>query len=155
MARFNSAPQHHVDSHSEQLSKAPRQNWPSLDPLILLIDDDASVRESICRVLVGQKISVIAAASGEEASRLIAQHEPDLIITDLLMAAVDGWDLLVRENRLRPHLPIFVITALPAKETCGADQFATEFFQKPLELESLLAAIRRHLGRPDPAQLQS
>jgi DNA-binding NtrC family response regulator len=118
---------------------------------ILLVDDDRAVRESLSRVFVDQQLHVIAASGGEEALRLIAQNEPDLMITDLCMTGVDGWDLLVRENRLRPDLPIFVITALPAKETCGADQFATEFFQKPLDLDALLAAVRHHLGAAQAA----
>ncbi len=93
---------------------------------------------------------MIAAVSGEEALRLIEQHEPDLMITDLCMASVDGWDLLERENQLRPHLPIFIVTALPARETCGADHIADEFFQKPVDLDALLAAIERHLTPFDP-----
>lgn len=134
---------------------APAPVWHNPCPTILLIDDDASVRESLRRVLAGHELNVMVAAGGDEALRLIEQHEPDLVITDLCMVPVDGWELLIRENRLRPGLPIFVITALPARETGGADQSATEFFQKPLDLDALLAAIRRHLGPPDSAQLQS
>jgi len=114
-------------------------------PSILLVDDDSSVRESVCRVLSGQQLNVIAAADGAEAIRLAEQRKPDLIITDLCMAGVDGWELLFHQNRIRPDLPIFVTTALPAEETCGADQFASAFFQKPLDFDALLIAIRRHL----------
>jgi DNA-binding NtrC family response regulator len=121
-------------------------------PTILLVDDDTPVRESLRRVLTGAQFNVIAAAGGDEALRLIEQHEPDLMITDLCMASVDGWDLLVRENGIRPTLPIFVITALPASETCGADKIATEFFQKPVDLDALLGAIRHHLDALGVAQ---
>jgi DNA-binding NtrC family response regulator len=118
-------------------------------PTVLLVDDDNAVRESLGRVLAGEPLHVIAAASGEEALRLIEQHEPDLIITDLCMAPFDGWDLLEREHKRLPHRPVFVITALPARETRGADHFAHEFFQKPLDLDALLAAIHRHLDISD------
>jgi DNA-binding NtrC family response regulator len=118
---------------------------------VLLVDDDSAVRESLRRVLSTEGLAVTTASGGEEAMRSIELHEPDLLITDLCMASTDGWDLLARENRLRPSLPIFVITALPARETCGADQVATKFFQKPLNLDALLSAVRRQLHGSDPA----
>jgi DNA-binding NtrC family response regulator len=145
MALLTSTPPRHATTRQEQPTTKPAAIWHNPYPTILLVDDDAAVRESLCRVLAGQQFHVICAGNGTDALRLIEQHEPDLMITDLCMASVDGWDLLVRENRLRPALPVFVITALPARETCGADQFATEFFQKPLDLDALIAAIRRHL----------
>ena len=136
----------HATTRQERSTTTSSTLWRNPYPTILLVDDDPSVRESLRRVLAGQQLHVVAAAGGDEALRLIEQHEPDLMITDLCMASVDGWDLLVRENRLRPALPIFIITALPARETSGADRFAAEFFQKPIDLDALLAAIRRHLN---------
>ncbi len=96
-------------------------------PSVLLVDDDSAVRESLRRMLSTEDLMVTTAAGGAEAMRAIELHEPDLLITDLCMASTDGWDLIVRENRLRPAIPIFVITALPARETGGADQLAKQF----------------------------
>jgi DNA-binding NtrC family response regulator len=89
---------------------------------------------------------VVTAANGEEALARLAEREPDLMITDLRMGDVSGWDLLFHENMQRPNLPIFVITALPSPAVGGADHFAAEFFQKPLDLDTLVTAIRRRLG---------
>jgi CheY-like chemotaxis protein len=91
---------------------------------------------------------IISAAGGEEALEYLQAHQPDLMITDLSMAAVSGWDLLFHENLQRPDLPIFVITALPLTSTGGADRFAHEFFQKPIDLDALLAAVRHYIGAP-------
>lgn len=113
---------------------------------ILLVDDDAAVLESLRRVLMTEGLNVITARSGEEALAYIGQHSPSLVITDLCMATVTGWDLLYHEHFERPAVPFFVITALPPKATGGADTFATEFFQKPLDLDALIAAVHRHLG---------
>lgn len=113
---------------------------------ILLIDDDAAVREGLRRVLQTEGWEVMAAASGEEALEYLQAHQPDLMITDLSMAAVSGWDLLFHELLERPALPIFVITALPLPLAGDAAAFAHEFFQKPLEFDALLAATRRHLA---------
>jgi len=113
---------------------------------ILLIDDDPGVRESLRRVLASEGWRVIAAETGEDALECLRENEPDLMITDLCMAPVSGWDLLFHESLQRPRLPIFVITALPPRAANGAAKFATEFFQKPVDLDLLLAAVRRHLA---------
>ena len=94
---------------------------------------------------------VFSAAGGEDALEYLQAHRPDLMITDLSMAAVSGWDLLFHENLQRPALPIFVITALPLTSIGGADRFAQEFFQKPIDLDALLSAVRRYLGAPRDA----
>ena len=85
---------------------------------------------------------VVSANGGEAALEHLAGMQPDLLITDLRMAEVSGWDLLFHETIQRPNLPIFVISALPAPDMRGADHFATEFFPKPLNLDALVAAIR-------------
>jgi DNA-binding response OmpR family regulator len=57
--------------------------------------------------------------------------------------------LLFHEKLQRPGLPIFVITALPVQATGGADKIATELFIKPLDLDALIAAVRRSLRGTD------
>ena len=76
---------------------------------------------------------------------MLHYHVPHLVITDLCLSAVSGWDLLFHESLQRPGLPIFVITGLPLHAMKGAAKFATECFQKPLDLELLLAAVRSYL----------
>jgi two-component system response regulator GlrR len=110
-----------------------------------LVDDDPSVLKSIGRVLTTEGWEVVTAANGEKALESLAEHQPDLMITDLRMDDISGWDLLFHENMQRPNLPIFVISALPPTAVGGADNLATEFFQKPLDLDVLVTAIRRRL----------
>ena len=139
-----------ADPHPLKPGKAPRipetGAGPPTDPVILLVDDDPSVLKSLGRVLATEGWQVVTAANGEEALARLAEREPDLMITDLRMGDVSGWDLLFHENMQRPNLPIFVITALPPPAVGGADHFAAEFFQKPLDLDTLVTAIRRRLG---------
>ena len=127
---------------------------PSGNPTILLVDDDLGVLISLARVLLIESWQVITATNGEEALERLNERQPDLMITDLNMGEISGWDLLFHENMQRPTLPIFVITALPPSAIGGADYFATQFFQKPLNLEVLVTAIRRSLGIPQPTHLQ-
>jgi len=118
-------------------------------PPILLIDDDPAVRESLRRVLASEGWKVVTAKTGEEALERLEECEPGLMITDLCMAQVSGWDLLFHEHIQRPLLPIFVITALPPQSTNGAAKFATKFFQKPIDLDVLLAEVCFYLtGQP-------
>ena len=119
---------------------------PRTNSTILLVDDDHAVRESLCRVLAIEGWNIVTAGSGEEALERLREHEPDLMITDLCMMPVSGWDLLFHENIQRPRMPIFVITALSFRATNGAAKFATEFFQKPLDLDVLIAAVRCYLA---------
>lgn len=137
-----------------ELSKFKTEQDPSERPIILLVDDDPAVLVSLARVLMSEGWNVITATNGTEALERLKEHQPDLMITDLSMGAVSGWDLLFHENMQRPTLPIFVITAHPPAMVGGADRFASAFFQKPLDLDQLVAAIRRRLapGAPAPAR---
>ncbi len=115
-------------------------------PTILLVDDDPAVREGLRRVLAGEGWHVIATGSGVEALDRMREREPGLIITDACRVPLKGWITLIRDRVRRPDLPIFVITALSRQAISGAVPFAAEFFQKPLDLDALLAAVRSHLG---------
>ena len=124
--------------------------YSSTGPTILLVDDDHGVLVSLARVLASEGWRIVTATNGEEALERLNEQQPDLMITDLSMGDVSGWDLLFHENMQRPGLPIFVITALPPPEVGGADRFAAEFFQKPLDLDALVAAIHRCLEVSSP-----
>jgi DNA-binding NtrC family response regulator len=115
-------------------------------PTILLVDDDFSVRESLQRVLASEGLNVVTAASGEDALQQLATLHPALVITDLCMRAVSGWDLVFHYHLHEAGLPFFVITALPRREARGVDALAHRFFQKPLNLEALLTAVREQLA---------
>lgn len=129
---------------TNQLEKPQTTGGTPAGP-ILLVDDDLAVLEALRRVLHFDGWNVVTASSGEAALQYLQTHEVSLLITDLSMAAVSGWDLLFHENLQRPNLPIFVITALPPSSVGGADRFAHEFFPKPVDLDALLAAVRRYL----------
>lgn len=137
--------------------RPPRPRSPAVDrsaaspasvASILLVDDDPSVCDALCRVLILDGWHVVTAGSGERALEQLHLRRPSLLITDLSMAKINGWDLLFHERLERPSLPIFVITALPHHLTHDADRFATEFFSKPVDPDALLGAVRRHLGPP-------
>jgi CheY-like chemotaxis protein len=130
---------------SQALGSANRRPAQGGSAAILLVDDDPAVLESLRRVLATGEWNVVTARNGDEALDRLSEQRVDLIITDLRMAGITGWDILFHEGLQHPDLPIFVISALSINAVGGADKFATEFFQKPLDMETLLAAVRRHL----------
>ena len=129
-----------------------RKSGPKPGPTVLLVDDDSSVRNSVCRVLTAEGLQVVPARGVKDALDYLARNTPDLVITDLCMALLSGWDLIAHLSDHHPALPIVVISALPVQSAIGADQVATAFFQKPLDLDALLGAIHRELdwSRPSP-----
>ena len=124
-------------------------------PTILLVDDDFSVREGLQRVLASEGFDVVTAANGEDALQQLATLRPALVITDLCMRAVSGWDLVFHFHLHEAGLPFFVITALSRREAGGVDSIANRFFQKPLNLEALLTAVREQLAVSGSAPSQS
>ena len=124
-------------------------------PTVLLIDDDRAVRDSLCRALATERFDVVTAASGKDALERMQEHMPDLIITDLRMAPLTGWDLMLHLRERHPALPIFVVTAVPAKASGGADRMATRFFQKPVDIDALLMAIHGHLDASNTENMKA
>lgn len=124
-------------------------------PTVLLVDDDTSVRSSVSRVLLAEGLQVVPARGVKDALDYLALHTPDLVITDLCMVLLSGWDLLAHLGDHYPTLPIVVITALPAQSAAGADEVADAFFQKPLDLDALLGAIQRELNWSRPSRRAS
>ncbi|HEY8347617.1 MAG TPA: response regulator [Symbiobacteriaceae bacterium] len=93
---------------------------PSHDakPSILVVDDDADVRQIVRVILEREGYHVRLAADGSEAFRMIMEEKPDLLILDLLMPNLDGYGLvrLLQERRSTRHLPMLVLTALDLSE---------------------------------------
>lgn len=113
---------------------------------ILIVEDDADLRESVAQTLAGEGYDVATARNGREALELIARTRPDLILLDLMMPVMSGWEF--RERQLRhPELasiPVVVMTATPSLEAAAID--AVDLLLKPVRLNDLLATVVRQIG---------
>lgn len=118
-------------------------------PSILIIDDEAGIRDSLETLLTFEGFHVTTAPEGNTGLDLLARNEYDLLLLDLSLPGESGIDLLPRIKSLRPQMPIIMITAYGTVSNvvdalhAGADNFV----QKPWDNEKLLADIRSAIAR--------
>jgi DNA-binding response OmpR family regulator len=110
---------------------------------ILVVDDDPRCRSAVARLLAEEGYDAQVAADGEEASGLLCSWRPDLVVTDLEMPRLDGRGLVERVRRLRPGVPVLILSACRDADLAASTD---GFFPKPLQIESLLARIRDLVG---------
>jgi CheY-like chemotaxis protein len=123
---------------------------------ILVVDDDANLRHVLRHKLEQEGYSVILAANGFEALAQVQNHPPDLILLDLLMPAMDGYEVLMRlrGDLNMTDIPVIVISALergPAQKWSEA-WGAVDFISKPFSLRKMVARVNSLLGRADPEE---
>ena len=121
-------------------------------PLILLVDDDAAIRESLAAELRVAGHDVVTAANGREGDEIAALREPALIVTDLAMPIADGF-ALIGAIRARSSTPIVVISVRVRDDdkVRALDLGADDYVVKPFSVAELLARVRAQMRRTRPA----
>ncbi len=115
---------------------------------ILVVDDEETIREIICSHLSSAHFRTKQAASGVEAMALLESGEEfDLILSDLMMAEMDGIALLERAKEKYPDVPVVMVTAVHDIQVAlqAIRNGAYDYLLKPFEREQLLAPVRRAL----------
>ena len=112
---------------------------------LLLLEDEASVREAFALRLRDQGYVVQTAESGEEALGLLRSFEPDVLVADLVMPNLSGLEVLARVKQLSPALPVIVLTARgTVKDAVEAMRLgAFDFVAKSIDMDDLLHTLRR------------
>jgi two-component system sensor histidine kinase TorS len=120
---------------------------------ILIIDDDKDLLQALSVRLKSCGYTVQVAMDGISSIGFALKTKPDLIILDISLPGGDGYQTMARLRSLIPlaHVPIIVITAGNASihRERALKSGAEAFFQKPLDNERFLAAIRKATGEPD------
>ncbi len=119
------------------------------NPVILCIDDDSDLLDSMRLILEEKKYTVKTASSAEEGLRLYKQAKPDLVIVDLMMEEVDAGSAFVRDIRaLGPTPPVYMLSSVGDGLNLNVD-FAslglTGVLQKPIKPNVLIATIQASL----------
>ncbi len=129
-------------------------------PRILIIDDEAAIRESLETLLTLEGFTVSMAGDGTTGMELVSRNEYDLLLLDLALPGENGIDLLPRITETQPNLPVIMITAFgTVGNVVDAIRAGAEnFVQKPWDNEKLLADIRtaiaRHRAEEEVVQLK-
>jgi two-component system, NarL family, response regulator DesR len=123
-------------------------------PRRVVIVDDAPEFRALLRAVLAREadLTVVAvAADGEEGLTAVHGHAPDVVVTDLQMPGMDGLEFTRVLRRLRPDLPIVMVTGFPGPEAMDAafDAGVTAFLEKATGVERLAALVRDVLAGDD------
>ena len=116
---------------------------------ILLVDDDAAIRQILVRLLQEEGYFVLTGANGVEALALADATHFDLVMLDLNMPVKDGWQTFEELTRKNPMLPIIVITARPNQLFPALASGVGALLEKPLDFVKLFDTVRSLLEEPD------
>jgi two-component system chemotaxis response regulator CheY len=121
-----------------------------MDRTILVVDDSATVRKFVSVSLSMKGYRVVTASDGMDALEKLPQENVELVVTDLNMPTMDGFELIktLRENPQYENIPIVILTSLSdefSKET-GAKLKVQSFLQKPFSLEKIQYEVSKYLN---------
>jgi CheY-like chemotaxis protein/signal transduction histidine kinase len=143
-----------VVKECRQLVAARRVIEKASMPRILYVEDAAQNRDIVRRYLAGD-FEIIEAEDGEEGLDRASRELPDLILMDLSLPRMDGWET-TRRMKASPalrHIPVVAVTAHAGQEerTRAREVGCIEYLTKPLERDHLIATIRKHLSTVEKA----
>ena len=127
------------------------QRNPDQPMRILIVDDEEEVRASMREYLESNGYAIVEAADGEEALAKAFTEKPDLLLLDLRLPKVDGYQVCqtLKGNPITSVIPIIMVTALNAtpQKVKGIEYGADDYIEKPFDLEELLARIKMVMRR--------
>jgi two-component system KDP operon response regulator KdpE len=121
---------------------------PAIRPAILLVDDDPTLLSVLFRRLGREGFRVHTAPSGRAALQALKDEWPALVVVDLMMPGMDGFELC-RRIKLIADLPIIVLSAVDASEAkvSALEMYAEDYVTKPFDPDELVARVQRVLSR--------
>ena len=121
---------------------------------IVIVDDDPSILELVKVNLEIQGHTVFSAPDGETGYALVQQHQPQMVVLDVMMPGVDGYTVCqrIRKNESVKDTPVLMLTALGVVEdkVKGFDAGADDYLVKPFEIPELMVRVRALLRRYSP-----
>ncbi len=116
---------------------------------VLIVDDDAAVRETIGGVLRDEGFIISTASSGEEAEKQLSTERPDLVLVDVWMPDMDGIELLSRIKGSGSDMPVILVSGHGSVEMAvtATRLGAADFIEKPFSIDGLLQSVNRALGK--------
>ncbi|AKU97113.1 response regulator [Labilithrix luteola] len=119
-------------------------------PKVLIVDDDADLRELMRMILATEDLDVVDASNGAEALEAVVEHRPALVLLDMTMPVMDGWGFarnLASTGVPRPR--IVVVTAAESAAQRAREVSADAWLAKPFEVDELVKCVRRFATRSE------
>lgn len=112
---------------------------------VLIVEDDDGIRETFKYALELEGYDVITASNGHEALEMVSKAPPRLILLDLMMPVMNGWEFADAIESMRPNakIPIIVLTAFSDR---AKPIQAKEILQKPVDLDKLAEVVKKYCG---------
>jgi DNA-binding response OmpR family regulator len=119
---------------------------------ILVVEDEPAILRGLADNLRREQHEVFTAEDGEEGFRLVSETRPDLVILDLMLPKLSGYEVCRRMRAERMTMPVLILTARSdeADRVLGLDLGADDYIVKPFSVRELLARVRAHLRRAQP-----
>ncbi len=120
--------------------------YGSASGVILIVEDDTDIREALAQILSDEGYEVLSAPNGKVGLDRLRERKPDLILLDLMMPVMNGWQFREKQRADEQFaaIPVLVISADASAGQEAAALGAKGFMQKPIELEVLLASVATH-----------
>jgi CheY-like chemotaxis protein len=117
---------------------------------VLIVDDERHNRQLLEVMLAPEGYQLLTATSGEEALQVVGRERPDLILLDVMMPGMDGYQVLgrIKADPATRHIPVILLTALDDRNSRmhGLSAGAEDFFTKPVNRAELTELLRTLLG---------
>ena len=119
------------------------------EPVVLVVDDSPTVRKIVQLTLQRERIHVVTAGDGLSALAAVADEQPDLILLDVMLPRMDGYNIcqVVRKNMAYRDLPIIMLSGKDGlfDKMRGKLAGSTEYITKPFDSAELVQTVKRHL----------
>lgn len=121
-------------------------------PTILVVDDEQSISEVVSLYLTRSGYTVQVVNDGKAALQALVQYKPDLVVLDLMLPGIDGWEI-TRRLRAEGHTPIIMLTARKEEtdRILGLEMGADDYVVKPFSPQELVSRVRAVLRRAQGA----
>ena len=125
---------------------------------ILVVEDDPTLRSNICEILDSEGFQSISAVNGKDGLQKAVEHVPDLIISDVMMPVLDGFELIkeLSNNEITASIPVILLTAKIEPEDIrrGMSLGADDYLLKPFRIDDLVNSVKARLQKKKKIELK-
>ncbi len=121
-------------------------------PTILIAEDHLDSRDAMRALLEAFGFRVLVAVDGRQAVDVALEHHPDLILMDIMMPELDGFEATrqLRQHRLTERTPIIAVTAMEGAQRLALQAGANDYVRKPIDIRGLIAKVQSWLPNANP-----